>query len=215
MIGTHGARAGVSETRAVWMHPEVVFSADEEQGKVEVNQFVERLANARFNLILPWVRSEYMAALTDESYQKTVPIAKWDALGELIKAAHQKGMQVHPWYSFTYYKTPSSPEFNPQHKGNPEWASRRLDELVPDKTTGKIAPRARQNMCPLHAEARAWELKLIENMLDRYPLLTGIHIEEPGYTGKDNCVCDLCLTLFRSIYGLDEATAEEVNSPQA
>ncbi len=203
----------VVEARAVWMHPESQFSSDPQKGRQEVRQFVDRIANANFNLILPWVRSEYVAALTDEDYQKSVPIAKWDALGELIKAAHEKGLAVHLWYSFTYYKSANSPDFNPKHGGNPAWAARRIDELVPDKTTGKVVPRRMADVCPLHPEARQWQLNLIDKMLDLYPSLSGVHIEEPGYGYEGNCVCDLCLQLFKSIYGFDET--EDVNGPQA
>jgi uncharacterized lipoprotein YddW (UPF0748 family) len=203
----------VTEIRAVWMHPESQFSADPQKGKLEIHQFVERIVEANFNLILPWVRSEYVAALTDETYQKSIPIAKWDALGELIKVAHERGLQIHLWYSFTYYKTPSSPDFNSMHGGNPEWAARQIDELVPDKITGKVVPRRMANVCPLHPEAREWELNLIKRILERYPWISGVHIEEPGYSGVGNCVCDLCLSLFKSIYGFDETV--DVNGPQA
>lgn len=203
----------MTEVRAVWMHPELLFSADPETGRQEVRRFVERVANANFNLIFPWVRSEYVAALTDENYQKSMPIAKWDALGELIKVAHEKGLQVHLWYSFTNYKSRGSPEFNPKHGGSLQWAARRIDELVPDKVTNKITPRRMTDVCPLHSEAREWELNLIEKILDRYPLLSGVHIEEPGYRYNDDCVCDLCLQEFKSIYGFDET--KDVSGPQA
>lgn len=205
--------SATAEIRALWIHPESQFNADPEMGRLEIHQFIERIANANFNLILPWVRSEYVSALTDEAYQKSIPIAKWDALGELIKAAQEKGLQVHLWYSFTYYKSPNSPDFNPRHGGNSEWAARQMNELVPDRSTGKAVPRRMANVCPLHSEAREWEVNLIRGVLDRYPLLSGVHIEEPGYSGVGNCVCNLCLKLFKSIYGFDETV--DVNGPQA
>lgn len=213
LIFTFDSCLAVTEIRALWTHPESQFSADPERGRKEVDQFVESVANANFNLILPWVRSEYVAALTDGTYQKFVPIAKWDALGELIRAAERKGIQIHLWYSFTYYKSPISPDFNSMHGGNPEWAARQIDELVPNKITGKVVPRRMANVCPLHSEAREWELNLIKRMLERYPWISGVHIEEPGYSGVGNCVCDLCLRLFKSIYGFDETV--DVKGPQA
>ena len=201
------------EGRAVWMHPESQFSADPDRGKEEVRLFVERIADANFNLIFPWVRSEYLAALTDEDYQKKVPIARWDALGELIKEAHEKGLEVHLWYSFTHYKSASSPDFNPKHGGNPGWAARRIDEIIPDKKTGKPVPRRMADACPLHSEARTWQLNLITKMLDRYLLLGGIHIEEPGYGYGGNCFCELCLQLFKLLYGFDQM--EKVDGVEA
>lgn len=205
--------AYAGEIRAVWVHPESLFDGDPGKGRQEVHQFVDRLSDANINLVLPWVRSEYMAALTDERYRKRIPTARWDALGELIKAAHQKGIQTHIWYSFTYYKSPSSPEFDPRHGGDPSWAARQVDELVPDPATGRLKPRGMRNLCPLHPDARKWELNLIETMLARYPLVTGVHIEEPGYSGKGNCVCDLCRQVFRLVYGGD--LVSEIQSEKA
>src|SRR5437867_1902570 len=111
------------EARGVWLHLSG-FSADAVQGKREVHQMVERLAKANFNFIMPWVLSEYAAALTDTNYQSAARTAKWDALGELAREAARGGMQVHLWYSFTHYKSPQSPDFNPSHGGSPSWAAR-------------------------------------------------------------------------------------------
>ena len=202
------------EIRAVWAHPESLFPSDPEKGKTEVRRFVDRMADAHFNLILPWVRSEYVAALTDEKYRAAVPVAKWDALGELISAAHEKGIAVEVWYSFTHYKSPESPEFNPKHGGDPAWAARRIDELVPDKATGQVVPRRMADLCVLHPGARDWELGLIDKVLDRYPLLAGIHIEEPGYGYGGNCVCDACRELFKTVHGREPAP-EEIDGPRA
>ena len=203
--------AAAPEIRAVWM--DLDFNSDPEKGRKEVLAFVDRMAGANFNVILPWVPTEYIAALTDEAYQRSRPVAKWDALGELIKASHTKGIQVHVWYSFTAYKSSWSPEFNPVHGGNPAWASVTTAELKADRSAGKQLPKKMGNMCPLHQDGRGWELRTIEKLLERYPLLSGIHIEEPGYDGDGVCVCDLCLKLFQSIYGF--TGIPDVNGPQA
>jgi hypothetical protein len=42
-------------------------------------------------------------------------------------------------------------------------------------------------------EVRKYELDLIEKIIDRYPDIVGIHIEEPGFNwGADYCHCDYC-----------------------
>jgi uncharacterized lipoprotein YddW (UPF0748 family) len=146
---------------------------------------------------------------------KSVPIARWDALGEIIKAARARGVAVHVWYSFTHYESPESPEFNPRHKGNPAWAARRVSERVPEKAAGsKYPPIPMEDVCPLHPEARRWQLDLIETLVDRYPALEGIHIEEPGYGYPDFCVCDSCLGLLKRLYGVDQHQVD-VHSPLA
>lgn len=195
--------AKMVETRAVYVHPENQFSTDPATGKQEIRHLVESLAQANFNLIFPWVRSEYLAALTDTSYQQKVPIAKWDALGELVRVAHEKGMQVHLWYSFTHYKSVSSPDFDPKHGGSPEWAAKKLDELVPNQITGQVVPPRIEDVCPNHPEARIWEENQIYNALGRYPLISGVTIEEPGYGSRGYCVCALCRQIFQQAHGLE------------
>lgn len=198
------------EARGIWVHL-THFNADPIQGKAEVQAFVDRYADANFNLVLPWVLSEYMAALTDPAYQSSQPTAKWDALGELVRCAQQRHLQVHFWYSFTYYKSAGSPDFNPQHGGDPAWAARRV---MPPKEPGQppVVSAPMTDVCPMHPEARAWQVKLLESMLDRYPGIS-IHIEEPGFGYPGSCACDLCQSLFQKIYGADLVAS--INTPAA
>ncbi len=183
------------ETRGVWLHL-TDFSSDPVEGKKEVHATVERLADANFNLIMPWVLSEYAAALTDTNYLAAAPNAKWDSLGELVREAELRKIKVHLWYSFTYYKSPQSPEFNPKHGGNTNWAALSLENFQ-----NKSNPMT--DLCPMHPEGRQWELKLIESLLDRYTNVSGIHIEEPGFGYPQSCLCELCRSSFKNIYGRD------------
>jgi uncharacterized lipoprotein YddW (UPF0748 family) len=138
---TKPAWAATPEIRGVWVAPEVQFDPDPVKGKAMIREFVERLANANFNVILAEMTSDYFAALTDGAYQQKIKIARWDALGELVKVAKEKGLQVHLWYSFTGYKSPRSPEFNAAHHGNPSWASVEIDELNIAGAPGGKPPR--------------------------------------------------------------------------
>jgi len=164
------------------------------------------------NLILPWATSDYLAALDAPAYQSRFPAAKWDSLGYVIDTAAKANIQVQLWYSLTYYKNRNSPEFNPAVGGNPEWAAVREDELVPSKN-GKPQPRRWEDVCNLHAGARAFTLDLIQKLLKRYPKLRGVHIEEPGFGYAGNCVCPLCQETYRKIYASEIIGKTEL--PQA
>ncbi len=190
-----------SELRGVFVRLEQEFGSDPIAGRIRLTDLVERLAAANINYLLPWVRSEYIASVTDSSY--TVPCAKWDALKELTEAAAARNIKVHLWYSATYYKQPKSPDFNPEHRGSPMWAAVAKSELPSvDLEANEVRPRM-DTVCLVHPEARAWELELITNTLSRYPLISGVHIEEPGYGGRHQCLCPKCQLLFKQIYGLD------------
>ena len=201
------------EIRGIWIHPERYFSADGNEGRRQVRAMVDRYVRANFNLILPWTVSEYLQALTTPEYQQAHPTARWDSLGVLIEESEKVGLEVDLWYSFTDYRDPKSPEFDPALGGDLGWSARRLDEVAPDSKTGRISPPRYDTVCPQHYKARAWQQRQLATVFDRYPKLHGLHIEEPGYTTRDYCLCDLCRSLFETINGKD--LLKEQGSQQA
>ena len=203
---------GDIEARGLWTHLAQVISPDPGQGRQDIATLLDRMALANLNLLLPWVRSEYIGALMDPAYPADNVHAKqafWDALAELIEAAAERGITTHLWYSFTHYKTSLSHEM----RTHPEWAAHRLDEFVPDKETGELHPPWMSDVCNMHAGARQLELDMLEFVLNRYPLLRGVHIEEPGFGYAGNCFCERCNDVFRRVYGFDQQ--EKPNGPEA
>lgn len=203
------------EVRAIWIHPEQHIAAEEKQGKADIRAMVERFARANFNLLLPWTVSGYLAALDHPAYRADHPAAQWDYLATLIDEAAKLGLDVDMWYSFTDYRSPKSPEFDPALGGSTDWMARRLDEIDPRQTLMKLDDRHVDNVCPQHYQARAWMQAQLETTFQRYPNLHGLHIEEPGYGTRGYCVCPLCQSLFEQLHGrkltkvLDTPTAED------
>ena len=203
------------EARGVWLYPESMFAADPLKGKEQIRATIGRLADARFNLVLPWIGSGYLVALDDEKYRRDHLTARWDAIGVLIEEAHGAGLDSHIWYSFTSYRSPSSPDLDPRVGGDPNWAARHIKEFRSDSNTGRPEPLKMEDVCPQHPGLRRWQRELLTRMLRRYPLLRGLHIEEPGYNYAGYCLCDLCLEVFPKIYGeplpecLDSSGAED------
>lgn len=200
------------EVRAIWIHPEQHTDADEKAGKAQIKAQVDRYARANFNLILPWTVSGYLAALEHEEYRKDHPTARWDWLGYLIEESAKAGIDVDMWYSFTDYRDPKSPEFNPAIGGSPQWMAKRIDELQPNQTVMKLDKRV-DNVCPQHYQARQWMQAQLERTIARYPKLHGLHIEEPGYGTKGYCLCDLCAGIFEQLHG--RKLIDSLESPQA
>src|SRR5215472_6790678 len=195
-----GAAAPGIEARAVWLHLNNLFEADPVQGKEQVGRTVRKLAEHNFNLVLPWVTSDYFVALDDSKYREKNRSAAWDSLGVLIEECARAGLSVEIWYAFTEYRNAKSSDYDPRVGGDPKWAALRINEYRPDPQTGLIAPRKWEDVCPQHPEARKWQLRHLVKVLQRYPKLRGIHIEEPGYTYRGNCLCSLCMEIFPKIY---------------
>ena len=196
-----GAAAAAMEARAVWLHLPGMFDAHPAKGKEQVHATVQKLAEHNFNLILPWVTSDYLVALDHPEYQQKIPNAAWDSLGVLVEESARAGLSVDIWYAFTEYRSGEGSDYDPRVGGDPKWAALRINEYRPDPQTGQIAPRIWEDVCPQHPEARKWQLRHLVKVLQRYPKLGGIHIEEPGYTYRGNCLCSLCMEIFPRIYG--------------
>ena len=214
--GLAGAAAAPTEARAVWLHLASLFDADPAKGREQVRATVRKLAGSGFNLVLPWVTSDYLVALEDAEYrQQGNANAAWDSLGVLIEECAGAGLSVDMWYAFTEYRNAKSSDYNPRVGGDPQWAALRVNEYRPDPQTGQIAPRKWEDVCPQHPGMRRWQLGHLGKVLKRYPRLGGIHIEEPGYTYGGNCLCPLCMEVLPKLYGaplpdaLDTLEAED------
>lgn len=199
-----------SEDRGVWIHPERYFTTtDAAAGRSQVRAMVQRYADAGFNLLLPWTLSGYLLAVEDPRLRAQHPSANWDALSVIIEEADQAGLKVDMWYSFTEYRGPASPEFDPAYGGDPAWRAINSEKML----TGKDEGDGAWEVCAQHAGARRWQHALLMRALKRYPKLRGLHIEEPGYDSKDYCLCPLCSRLFNEIHEM--SLTDHLQSQQA
>jgi uncharacterized lipoprotein YddW (UPF0748 family) len=108
----------------------------------------------------------------------------------VIRAAKQRHIEVHMWYSPWIYKETSRAD---ELRSHPEWAA--------VSAKGVVDP---DGICLARPEVRQYELDLIARAIDRYPDLAGVHIEEPGYNwGHDFCYCDFCRQFCQQNFGLD------------
>lgn len=199
LLALAAGRAGAAEVRGVWVHPKSHFTADAERGRKQAARLARRLARAGFNLVLIWAPSTCLAAREHTDLLPYCPHAAWDYLAELTARCRARGLAVHLWYSPVAYKGPGSPEFAPEAGGDPAWAAVRRKDSPPP-----VQP-AMSDLCPQHPGARAWALDAIGHVLRRLPGLTGVHLEEPGYSRPGYCVCDLCRALMAERFGPDWA----------
>lgn len=163
-----------------------------EPGRQEIAARLDKLKATGFNAMFVWTTSLYLAALERPELRSAEPTAAWDALGELARAASERGMQVHAWYSPWIYKgTGRAVEL----RDHPEWAA---------VSAAGVADKG--GVCLARPEVRQFQLDLLSRLADRYPELAGIHIEEPGYNwGGPYCYCEHCRRLCREWFGLDIA----------
>ncbi|NLF68802.1 MAG: family 10 glycosylhydrolase [Candidatus Anammoximicrobium sp.] len=176
------------ELRAVWCG--LPKAKEREAGLREIGETVRRVKQAGLNTLFIWTETLYLAALDQVELQQAEPRAAWDALGEMMRAARQHGLQVHAWYSPWIYKSPSRAV---ELKEHPDWAAVNAQGVADN-----------DGICFVRPEVRQFQLDLLGRFLDRYPDLAGLHIEEPGFNwGADYCYCDHCQQLCRHWFGVD------------
>lgn len=198
------------EDRGIWIHPErSLITRDAKQGRILVHDMVSRYVDAGFNLLMPWTVSGYLMAVENASLQDAHPSASWDALAVLLEEADAQKVNVDIWYSFSEYRGPKSPEFDPKYGGDQAWRAIHSDKFK----TGKDEADGAWNVCVQHAAARRWQLELLDRALKRYPTARGLQIEEPGYDSGQYCLCALCRRLFNEIHGIP--LEEHLQSQQA
>jgi uncharacterized lipoprotein YddW (UPF0748 family) len=196
------------EIRAAWLSlfdPFDLFAETErpERGPstAGVQQVFDILGAVGFNTVFVMVDSWYAYSIVHPDYQPKKSLAEWDAFGEVLRAASQRGITVHlsfPLVNDRGYPqgTHQPPDFTVASGGNPAWRARYL------AADGELSD-SRSNVCPSRPETRAWEARLLRELLERYPEVTQVQLEEPGYDTPVHCVCDECRRQYASRYGGD------------
>lgn len=198
--------------RGIYVHPSWYWDEESVAARREaMEEWLDLADDAGFNLLFVWLESRWAAALLGERrYAEANPFwdpAEWDALGELVAAAGERGMEVHPMYSFTRYKREDElvPEYDPDLEtlppGDPDWASVRKSE----QEAGHPDPADPENeataLCGNEWDAHEWTVTVLDRLFEAYPGLGGLHVEEPGYLALDRCVCYRCQAVYRQLTG--------------
>lgn len=199
-------------SRHVSIHPRWYWGGDKslEESRRDMRDWLDMAARSNVNVLHAWIESPGAAALLGEPryadrYGFWDP-ARWDAMGELVNEAAERGLSVHLWYSFTRYKRYRNwvPEYDPDLSvlppGDPGWASLRKSEYERGYTDAGNPHVTGASLCTNEFDAHDWTMELLGRLFDRYPGLNGLKIEEPGYLAPDRCVCGRCRTVYADRY---------------
>jgi hypothetical protein len=192
--------------RGVWLSlfsPADLFCRDGEPDGVPsaegIARVVSLLGNSGFNTIFVMADCWYSYSITHPEYQDANPLAAWDGLGVLIQEASARGMQVHPslpLVNHRNYPRGRPPDFSPECGGSPAWRARYVEP------SGRVV-ESDTNACPSRPETRAWQAELCRRLMQRYPTLSCLQLEEPGFDDRNFCACDECRRQFQQLHGAD------------
>lgn len=175
--------------KATWVHSVKNFG----EGPDDVQQHVDRLADAGFDLIIPCVKNPpgYLDFRTDVGYMNP-EYPDWDALAVLNSKASARGMKVHPWFCVF-----------------PEGDRSKLLSEHPEHTA-VLESRFRW-ACACRPEVQDYALALYESLMANYPV-AGVHLDYIRTGGL--CRCDYCTAQMKQ-RGVDIHSIESRNPGMA
>jgi uncharacterized lipoprotein YddW (UPF0748 family) len=164
--------------KAVWGGPNPA------EGPEAVSPVVDRLAEAGFDLIIPFMECADGSVKYQSKIAPIDPVASdWDPLAVLAEEAQKAGLKVHPCL-------------------DPFRAGARSPIQDESLYVRNRAGEAQPWLCPVTEEAHRIKLDLYEELMDRYPV-AGVHMDRVRYDSEDECFCERCRSKFKAETGVD------------
>ena len=178
---TRTTKGGIEMTKfhkAVWGGP------NPKEGPEAVAPVVGRLAEAGFDLIIPFMECADGSVKYQSKIARVDPVAAdWDPLAVLAEEAQKAGIEVHPC-------------LDPFRAG--ERSVIQDERLYERNREGKLLPQ----LCAAAEESHRYKLDLFEELMDRYPI-AGVHMDRIRYDSEDECFCERCRSEFKAKTGVD------------
>lgn|GEM_PF-2019438 len=169
------------EVRAVWISNALLGRLG---GPAGVRELLDGLAAANFNLVLP--EAVFRGYTLYPGPYQDPRFAAWseDPLSVIVREAHARGMEVHPWV--WVFAAGLDPVPGPILASHPEWAECRPAGPwpAPEAAAGGSGSRTLW-LSPAYPDARAWLISQFLAILQHYPV-DGLHLDYIRY-GETPC----------------------------
>lgn len=186
--------------RAVWI-PQTEWSKD----LASIRKLVNRLADAKFNVLLPEVVYRGQAAYPSGVYPQDKRLAPFDPLRVMLDEAHKRGLEVHAWVRGL--AAGEKGEQGPLLRSNPEWAAR-------DKAGRTKSDDGRFWLSPAVPGARLALRNVVRELAARYDV-DGIHLDEMRYQSPLFGYGDTARAAYKAKAGVDPVTLSSVSPAYA
>ena len=178
-------------TRGLWCGP-----SDCGTNRAEVADFVAKVADSGFNLLLPEVKGGHgKLRWPSETFPHNIeePYDKFDLPGALVEEGKKRGVELHAWF-IDFFEGETGQAF----REHPEWAAcdahgrpTNEEQLRGERFTGLW-------MCPAQRPGYTdqWLIPTYEEFAQRYDFDAVHHdyVRYPGDLAPDQyCFCDWCL----------------------
>jgi len=159
----------------------------------DIDEFIDWCAKIGIDLLLPCVNHGTGYTCYRSS---VVPMAKvdegWDPLGLIVRKAHERGMQVHPWVVIASWGSPLLPHLRgvqysevgppPLQSSHPEYFA--VDSYGNSSIDAPSMVYSDGGNCYLDVGKEATQgflVDLIEELVRKYPHIDGVHLDYIRY----------------------------------
>lgn len=187
----------LKEGRALWVESQQDGILKGGYGPKDVQQIVDNAKSIGANMLLWLVKARMTDTAPALWYPSEIGLSheacyEYDSFGDVIKMAHDAGIEVHAYFSTFTEGDIGAKEVRgkkPPLAEHPEWA-------VVDRQG-----RRSEFVCASHVGYREYLGSLMEEVIDKYPSIDGINIDFIRYP-RSACFCDNCKKNIKERFGL-------------
>lgn len=171
------------EFRGAWNHSGTGFAPGRWDETCQI------LARAGMTAILPNIQRPWAAHYPSSLIAASDTMARLgDQVQACLDAARKHGLATHAWVILWSLE------------GAPE------STLAPLRRAGRLqvsaSGQATSWLCPSHPENRAFEVRVLRELVSRYPALDGVQLDYIRYKSPDTCYCAGCRARFAQDTGI-------------
>ncbi|MEN6520246.1 MAG: family 10 glycosylhydrolase [Armatimonadota bacterium] len=190
------------EGRGLWVDAMSIPADDDSMAK-----FVESIAEANINVIFPEVIRRGYTIYPSKLDEQNEKWKGYDPLAALIREAHARGIEVHPW--ITCFRQGYSEDKGPILRAHPDW-------IAVNKWGEALSALGGYWICPSIPEARDYIAGLIKEVVSGYDV-DGVHLDYIRFENQfpsPYCYNDSCRCKFKAQYGVDPIDIDPLTEMQ-
>lgn len=190
------------EGRGVWVDAMSIPANDADMAK-----FVESLAKANVNVLFPEVIRRGYTIYPSKLDEQGQQWKGYDPLAVLIREAHARGIEVHPW--ITCFRQGFSEDKGPILRAHPEWTA-------VNKWGETLSALGGYWICPSMPEARDYLAGIFKEVVSNYDV-DGVHLDYIRFENQfpsPYCYNDSCRNKFKAEYGVDPLDIDPLTEMQ-
>ncbi|HPP75538.1 MAG TPA: family 10 glycosylhydrolase [Armatimonadota bacterium] len=192
----------IVEGRGIWLDASSMPTDDD-----AMSAYIEALDKANFNVLMPEVIRRGFTTYPSKLDEQDPRFKGYDPLAAIIREAHKRGMEVHPWV--WVFRQGYTNNEGPIFTAHPEW-------MAVNKWGEKLSANGGYWVCPSNESARDYLISLIKELVSNYDV-DGLHLDYVRFENQfptPYCYDQSCRNKFKAEHGIDPIEIDPLSEMQ-